>query len=118
MVTGWTRIEAIRQIDAVGIVCANGQVIFAKTTGINGALNAGIAIIRVVATRRTSIGDFVDAATHGAFLAREAIDETRVVIDAIGRHLSTRRSTCLIIRRAGIEAIGENDAIEVRRACL
>ncbi len=118
LVTRGARIETCRKVDAVGIVCANGEVVFAKTTGSNGALNAGIAIVGVVAARRATVGHLVDTATRGAFLAREAIDEIGVVIDAIGRHLGARRSTRLIICRAGVEAIGEIDAVQVRRTRL
>lgn len=112
-------VEAGRQSRAFGIGLANRQVVGAESPRRRHAGKAGIAIVHhVVATCLATVGDFIDTAASRAFLAEEAIGDVEVIVHAIGRHLCTGGGAHGIVRRAGIDAIGEIDAIGVERTRL
>jgi len=113
LIAGGARAVAIRERYAFRIRLANRQIVRAKTSHARRARDARIAVVRVVARRRAAISHLIDATAPIAFLTEEAIRQVHVVIDAIGRHLRTRRGTVRHIGRTGVDAVEQVDAIGI-----
>lgn len=112
-------VEASRQSRAFGVGLTNRQIVGTQASRRRHAGKAGIAIVHcVVAARLATVSDFIDTAASSALLAEEAIGDVEVIVHAIGRHLCTGAGAHGIVRRAGIDAIGEIDAIGVERTGL
>jgi hypothetical protein len=107
-------VQTIHKRNAFGVARANGKVVGAKATYSCRALNAGIAAVCPVATVRAAFRHRVDTAARRAFLTPEAIRQVQVVVDAIGRQLAAHGGTHGVIGWAGIDAIDEIDAIDVK----
>jgi hypothetical protein len=118
LISGRTHAVTIRKRHALWIGRTNRQIVFAKPTHAKRALNAGVAVVRAIAARRTTIRHLVHIAAHRAFLARKAIGQVEVRIHAIGELLPALIWTHRHVRRTRIDAIEQVDAIRVEHAGL